>query len=848
MFKIFAYTMTRMTTSVGMLVTFQLIFSTMVASVAQSAGGSHTTEINQPVLAAEEGLLLGNGDLSVSVYQTADCIIWRFGKSDVWDRRQDLSESPKPAHIDEVAHGIEVEGWKTTGRFKNGWKEYEVLVEATRGTKNPKRMQEIGDRSVTDCRWPYPGPKPVGELALHFPADLPGMKIHQQLLIEEAKLLIECSWWSGVKIRLESLIPPKSNVLVVHWKVENWSPQTRMGSKPPVWFSLYRWADPTVQAFNAGFFAACRNPGFGPGFRGNPKATPLAPPTTKQEDNLWTIEQTFPPDPLFKDGFRYLLTPFVSAGVVVEPLDMKAVQEARLHILPGQDVVEGQLEGQLAVGVTTSSDPGGPVEEIKRIHGQLGDKRAATLARWADENSKSASEFWSQSKVSIADPLLERLWYETFHARRCAYRRGKAPPGLFLQSTVRDYSHWHGDYHMNYNFQEPFWGDYTANHLELGDAYFDGIAFALPIGRKIAKDYYGCRGAFIQLSVHPILAEGDPIGVSPLARMAYMTGWAMNQYWWRYLYTLDKDWLRSTGYPVMRDCALFCTDFMKKRADGLYHIFPSQDGEGGFTGSTKEFTDQPQVMQHMRYCLRATIRASEILGVDEDLRAAWRDRLEHAAGDNGQPPLVLSGLEKECYEANPPEFGRGRSYHPQPETFENRPLPELSWYFGQHPWYSLQSLRGGEFIAERDLPAFRHMVEAWRRPNGLIWGMAVANYGRAGAWTESLGVAAPLQEMIMQSWDGALRIFPAWPKNIDARFENFRAEGAFLVSAAWSKGRVTTLSLHSEKGSPCRVYSPWPKGFQVTDVSGKEIALTADPYGRPEFATQPGMEYRLRSR
>ena len=73
---------------------------------------SHNIELHERVLHPEEGLLLGNGDLSVSVYQDADRIIWRFGKGDVWDRRLDLSSDPKPAHIAEVAHGIKVEGWK----------------------------------------------------------------------------------------------------------------------------------------------------------------------------------------------------------------------------------------------------------------------------------------------------------------------------------------------------------------------------------------------------------------------------------------------------------------------------------------------------------------------------------------------------------------------------------------------------------------------------------------------------------------------------------------------------------------------------------------------------------------
>ena len=418
----------------GVLVVFFFALSMIVAGGARVAlAAGHAIEVERPILAAEEGLLLGNGDLSVSVYQTADQIIWRFGKGDVWDRRFDRSDDPKPPHIREVARGIEVEGWKCGP--------YGGPVEATRGTKDAKRMREICQSCPPSyVKRPYPCPKPVGELALHFPPDLPGMTIRQRLLIEEAKLLVDCSWPSGVKIHIESFIPPRTNVLVVQWQVENWNAQTRMGERPPVWFSLYRWADPTIQAFAAKFFAECRHDGFYTCC--SPKATPLAPPSTRREGNLWAIEQTFPPDPTFKDGFRYLLVPFVS-DASVEALDMAAVHEARLHILPGQQAKEGQM----AVAVATASDPGGPSAEIKRIGAELGDRRATTFARWADENHKAAADFWSLSKVSIHDPLLENLWYETFYARRCVSIRGKVPPGLFLPSTVRDYSHWHGDYH-----------------------------------------------------------------------------------------------------------------------------------------------------------------------------------------------------------------------------------------------------------------------------------------------------------------------------------------------------------------------------------------------------------------
>lgn len=97
--------------------------------VADDGHREHVLSIQERVLCSDDGLLLGNGDLSVSVYQTVDRIVWRFGKGDVWDRRLDLSDDPKPAHIQEIAHGIEVEGWKCPP--------YGGPVEATRGTSNP---------------------------------------------------------------------------------------------------------------------------------------------------------------------------------------------------------------------------------------------------------------------------------------------------------------------------------------------------------------------------------------------------------------------------------------------------------------------------------------------------------------------------------------------------------------------------------------------------------------------------------------------------------------------------------------------------------------------------------------
>ena len=306
------------------------------------------------------------------------------------------------------------------------------------------------------------------------------------------------------------------------------------------------------------------------------------------------------------------MVPFVSEGPI-HHADMSAAGEARLRLWPPATA----RAGWVTVAVPSESDSGGAEAELGATQRAAGGQACRTTcrvgagdARRMRPGSGRAPPFRSRIRSSRASGTRRST------PAAAPRRSGKTPPGLFLPSTVLDYSHWHGDYHTNYNYQQPFYADYAANQLEVGDAYFTGMDYLLQMGRIIAEKYYGTRGVFIQLSGYPIKAVDDVLGAVPMGRMAYMTGWASNQYWWRYLYTKDEQWLREVGYPVLRDCALFYTDFMQKGDDGLYHVFPSNQGEDGFSGNPKDYTDRAQVMRHLRYCLRSAIQASEVLDVD----------------------------------------------------------------------------------------------------------------------------------------------------------------------------------------------------------------------------------------
>jgi hypothetical protein len=85
-------------------------------------------------------------------------------------------------------------------------------------------------------------------------------------------------------------------------------------------------------------------------------------------------------------------------------------------------------------------------------------------------------------------------------------------------------------------------------------------------------------------------------------------------------------------------------------------------------------------------------------------------------------------------------------------------------------------------------------------------------YTEAGPVIETpLSAARSLQDMLLQSWGGKLRVFPGVSdKWQDVTFENLRGEGAFLVSASRRGGKTQWVRIESLAGEPCRVVTDIP--------------------------------------
>ena len=70
-------------------------------------------------------------------------------------------------------------------------------------------------------------------------------------------------------------------------------------------------------------------------------------------------------------------------------------------------------------------------------------------------------------------------------------------------------------------------------------------------------------------------------------------------------------------------------------------------------------------------------------------------------------------------------------------------------------------------------------------------------------------------------------MFPAIPAGwTDVAFRNLRAQGAFLVSATKSGGRLTQVQVRPEQGGTLRL--ALPAGSKVKEISGATATDTAD--------------------
>ena len=275
----------------------------------------------------------------------------------------------------------------------------------------------------------------------------------------------------------------------------------------------------------------------------------------------------------------------------------------------------------------------------------------------AQETEVAWRSFWSRSAVEFEDKELEKIWYHNQYFLACCLREGKVAPGLFGNWTSGKIgTAWHGDYHMNYNTQQVFWGLFSSNHVDQNLPYVELVENLLPLAQNYAREKMGMPGAFFPHSAYPVPSQVVAYPAPPWGYEVCETPWTVQSLWWQYQYTLDKDFLRRV-YPLLRAATDFIVAFVKKEADGKYHIVPSASPENW--GCTVDFRLNKDCIMDLalsEFLLDAMLEASRILERDESERAKWTEVRENLAPYPKTQGPVRRSVARRAERARPSMF------------------------------------------------------------------------------------------------------------------------------------------------------------------------------------------------
>ena len=351
-------------------------------------------------------------------------------------------------------------------------------------------------------------------------------------------------------------------------------------------------------------------------------------------------------------------------------------------------------------------------------------------------------------------------------------------------------------------------------------------------------------GKYVDGVWQPTERGGGPYGpvthiFSRGAKIAYT-------FWQRYEYTLDKTWLRDRAYPMLKGVAEFYRNYpnITKDDDGQYHIHHVNSNE-----SVQGGRDPDEEIASIMGILPVVIKASEILGVDAEMRPVWTEFRDNLA------PLATGGNPRIWIRALPPIFrgeGGGRpDGNTMPQwffdlcTLENDSIETMKVANATMDGYLRgPDMRPGVLSKVGVTAAMMGRADAVRYllPNQLSFPDRVPVLAnrldqREGAQTtnaQRLGrVADSLHNALLQSVgagpaiEPVIRVFPAWPGQWDAEF-TLLARGAFLVSSAMKAGKIEYVRIKSQAGGECRLRNPWPgatvalerKGSKAEELSG----------------------------
>ena len=447
--------------------------------------------------------------------------------------------------------------------------------------------------------------------------------------------------------------------------------------------------------------------------------------------------------------------------------------------------------------------------------------------------------YWAQSTINLPDSVLQKQYDSEMYKFASASRNDSYPISLQAVWTADNgkLPPWKGDYHHDLNTQLSYWPAYTGNRLSEGLGYVNTLWNQRDTYKEYTRNYFETEG----LNVPGVATlTGVPMGGWIQYSMSPTIGsWLAQHFYLHWKYSADETFLKEKAYPFMKDVATHLEQITHINKEGIRTLEISSTPEiynNSIDAWFKTITNFDLGL--LKFGFKAASDMASSLGLNEESNH-WKKLEDQLPDYDLDSDGALTFAPEHDYNESHRHFSHALAFHPlglldmsngEKEQKIIKATVDKIDKFGPNAWtgysYSwLGNLKARTFDGEGAAEALKIFAECFCLRSTFHVNGDQSGTGKSGftyrpfTLEGNFAFASGIQEMLLQSHTGVIRVFPAIPKYWnDVSFDKLRAMGAFLISAEKSGGELKNIQIVSENGGVCKI--------ALNDASNYEIIGT----------------------
>lgn len=457
--------------------------------------------------------------------------------------------------------------------------------------------------------------------------------------------------------------------------------------------------------------------------------------------------------------------------------------------------------------------------------------------------------YWSRCEIHLPDSLLERQWYLEMYKFGAASRKN-APPICLQAVWTADNGQtppWRGDFHNDLNTQLSYWPGYASNHLEESEVFTDWLWKIKANSEAYTRQFFGVEG--LNVPCISTLDGKNLGGWNPYSHSPSAAGWLAYHFYLQWKYSADEVFLREKAYPWVKEVARYFENVSVKDKNGKRKLPLSSSPEindNRVDAWFKETTNYD--LACVQFTNKAAMEMAESLGMVDDAKhwkqqmEEWPDFAKDATGLTIAPDYPLGYTHRHLsnmlaiHPLGLIDVSQGRDAKRLIERSIHhfQEMGTGGWVGYTYSW--LANLQARVFDGDAAARSLHIFAKAFCSPNSFHLNGDQLKKGYSGftyrpfTLEGNFAFASAIQEMLLQSHTGVIRVFPAVPEYWqNASFRDLRAMGAFLVSAVYKDGEVEKITVRSEKGGMMKIFNPFTRKVEQREMQPGDIIKIVKP-------------------